>query len=99
MDRKSIDAQPGPTRIGEPSRLPAPGLMRKALAFATGAVLLAAGLIFSLLVLVVVTTGALMLWGFLWWKTRELRRELRANPPGGRVIEGEAVRDNDTSAP
>jgi len=99
VNRKSIDAGPRPTQIGARSRLYASVLLRKALAFAAGAVLLAAGLMFSLLVFAFVAAGALMLWGFLWWKTRELRRQLRAGPPGGRVIDGAAVRDTDTTSP
>src|SRR5581483_2900334 len=48
--RDLIDAGPRPTQIGARSRLYASVLLRKALAFAAGAVLLAAGLMFSLLV-------------------------------------------------
>ena len=50
---------------------------------------------------VVGTLGA----AWLWWKTRDLRREMRAqmeNPPrptDGYVIEGEVIRDTPTEAP
>jgi len=40
----------------------------------------------------------LMVWGYLWWKTREIRRVMRSAQPGtyrppanGDIIEGEAV--------
>ncbi len=33
--------------------------------------------------------------GYVWWKTRDLRRHMRENPPGGRIIDGDAYRDQD----
>lgn len=75
------------------ARVNASGLPGKVLAFATGAVLLVVGLIFSLLVLALAATAAVLVLGFLWWKTREQRRQIRQRPPGGRVIDGEAIRE------
>jgi uncharacterized protein YneF (UPF0154 family) len=49
----------------------------------------------SVVALAVVCVIVLLAVGYLWWKTRDLRRQLRENPPGGRVIEGDAVRDRD----
>ena len=60
------------------------GLLAKVLTFASGAVALA-------IVSVVIVIGV----GYVWWKTRDLRRHLRENPPGGRVIDGDAFRDQD----
>lgn len=84
-----------PRLIGTDARLSlnASGLLGKVLTFAAGAVLLLVAFMFSLLVFAVVVTGALLVWGYLWWKTRELRRQMRERPPGGRVIEGETIRD------
>jgi hypothetical protein len=48
------------------------------------------GLVMALAVLVAV---GLLGVGYLWWKTRDLRRQMRERPPGGRVIEGEVIRD------
>mgnify|MGYP003399543755 FL=1 len=78
-----------------------PSLPGKILAFAAAAVLLAVSLMFSLLLFAVALVAGLLLWGWLWWKTRELRGQMRErqmggmddHPPGGRVIEGEVVRE------
>jgi O-antigen/teichoic acid export membrane protein len=71
-----------------------PGLLAQVLAFATGAVLLVVGLMFSLLIFAVAAIVATVALGYLWWKTRDLRRRMRKNPPGGRVIDGEVIRDD-----
>jgi Flp pilus assembly protein TadB len=74
----------------------APSLPVKVLTFASAAVLLVVAFMFSLLVFAILVTVGLLVWGYLWWKTRELRRQMRERPPGGRVIEGEAVRDDES---
>ena len=71
----------------------ASGLLAKVLTFASGAVLLVVAFMFSLLVFAILVTVGLLVWSYLWWKTRELRRQIRERPPGGRVIEGETIRD------
>jgi len=50
----------------------------------------AAAVLFSFLFLIGAGV-ALAVWGWLWWKTRHLRRQAGAAPrePGGHVIEGE----------
>lgn len=78
-----------------------PSLPGRILAFVAAAVLLAVSLMFSLLLFAVALVAGLLLWGWLWWKTRELRGQMRErqmegmddHPPGGRVIEGEVVRE------
>lgn len=78
-----------------------PSLLGKLLAFVLSAAMLAAGLMFSLVALAAVALGGLGLAGWLWWKTRQLRRRAPARfasaPPAGegRVIDGEAVRQPD----
>jgi len=52
-----------------------------------GLVLFAAALIFTSLILALAGGIALGVWVWLWWKTRELRRE--AAKAGDSVIEGE----------
>ena len=74
----------------------ASGLLGKVLTFASAAVLLVVAFMFSLLVFAILVTVGLLVWGYLWWKTRELRRQMRERPPGGRVIEGEAIRDDES---
>ena len=70
-------------------------LLGRALAFATGAALLVVAFMFSLVVFAVLLTAGLVFVAYLWWKTRELRRQLRERPPGGHVIEGETIRHAD----
>ena len=78
------------------------GPLQKLLAAVVGLGVLALGLMFSAVLLVAGVVIGLFVWGYLWWKTRELRRAMRAarataahrSPPpaGGDIIEGEAVR-------
>jgi Flp pilus assembly protein TadB len=79
---------------GARSQVNASGLLGKVLTFATGAVLLVVGLMFSLLMFALAATAVVLIFGFLWWKTREQRRQMRERPPGGRIIDGEVIRDS-----
>lgn len=81
-----------------------PGLLGKATALLGAALLLILGFMFSLVLLAVAAVLVAGVWTYLWWKTRELRRQLRTmgpstpaeDAPSGQVIEGQAVRvDND----
>lgn len=74
----------------------APGLLGKLLAFAIGAVFLIVAFMVSMVVFAIALAGALVIGGYLWWKTRELRRQMRERPPGGHVIEGEVIRDDES---
>ena len=76
------------------SGLRARSLIGNVLAFAASVILLVVGVMFSLLILAVAALVAMGILGYLWWRTRGLRRQFRERPPGGRVIEGEAVRDD-----
>ncbi|RLJ62666.1 hypothetical protein [Sulfurisoma sediminicola] len=68
-----------------------PGPLGKLLGVVAGAALLVLGVMFSVVLLAVLAVAGLAAWGYFWWKTRKLRRTLRERPPGGQVIEGEAV--------
>jgi len=48
-------------------------------------------LMFSVLIFVAVLTVGAMAWGYLWWKTRDLRKQMRNHPLGEEVIEGEVI--------
>ena len=74
----------------------APGLLGRLIAFAVGAALLIVAFMVSMVVFAIALAGALVIGGYLWWKTRELRRRMRERPPGGHVIEGEAIRDDES---
>jgi hypothetical protein len=88
-------------RIGSSGRRhPAqrPGLLRKLVAAVAGTVILVGLFMLSVVVLAVVAAVGLAGGIYLWWRTRELRKRLReharARPAGGRVIDGEVVRDD-----
>jgi hypothetical protein len=75
------------------STTPVSGFVAKIVAYAAAAVLLVLAFIFSVVLLAIVMTGGIVLLGYLWWRTRELRKRIRERPPGGRVIEGEAIHE------
>lgn len=54
-----------------------PSLLAKVLAVVIGAALLVVGLAVSLVMLAVVLGAGIVIGGFVWWKTRDLRRQLR----------------------
>jgi uncharacterized membrane protein len=71
--------------------------LQRAAALAVGLILTIAALIFASVVLALAAAIALVLGSWLWWRTREVRRELRrraaeapsARRADGAVIEGE----------
>lgn len=74
-----------------------PGLLRKLAAAVAGTLVLVGAFMLSVVVLAVVATAGLLGGAYLWWRTRELRKRLReqarTRPVGGRVIDGEVIRD------
>lgn len=70
-------------------------MLKKLLTLITGAILLVLGFMFSLVLVAVVALLGLAIGGYVWWKTRGLRQQMRQatrqHAPGGEVIEGEAV--------
>lgn len=79
-----------------------PGLLRKTGAIVATAALAGVALMFSAVLLALVLSIGAVAFTYLWWKTRELRKQMRNFPPRGttvetevfegEVIEGEAVR-------
>ena len=69
----------------------APSLLRKVAGVLGGAILLLMGIMFSVVLLAVIVGIGLTAWGYLWWKSRGLRKTLRQRAPSGQVIDGEAV--------
>ncbi|MBI5786183.1 MAG: hypothetical protein HZA64_12065 [Rhodocyclales bacterium] len=68
--------------------------LQKAASAVIGLALLALGLMFSVVLIAVLVVAGLAAWGYLWWKTREVRRILRerqAPAANDRVFEGEAT--------
>jgi hypothetical protein len=68
-------------------------LLGRVAAILVGGVALVVAFMFSVVALAIVSVVVLIGVGYVWWKTRDLRRRLRENPPGGRVIDGDAFRD------
>lgn len=73
----------------------AKNLAVKALIVLGGALMLASAFVLSLAFLAVGLAVVLIFGGYLWWQTRELRKQLRARmqgqPSAGDVIEGEVI--------
>jgi O-antigen/teichoic acid export membrane protein len=77
-------------------------LLGKLLTLVLGAAFLVLAFMFSLVALAVVAVGGTLLWGWLWWKTRAIRKQMREQGPGfppqpteGYIIDGEVIRDTD----
>jgi Flp pilus assembly protein TadB len=71
-------------------------LAMKALVVLGGAVMLASAFVFSLIFVAIALVVVLTIGGYLWWQTRDLRRQMRARMQGqpqsaGDVIEGEVI--------
>ena len=89
---------------GPQLRGPRPGLFARVVAGIAGAAALIVGLVLSFAVFVGLATAAVAVGGWLLWKTRALRRQIREQhlreqyvaPAGGRIIEGEVVRDSES---
>lgn len=82
MRSRTFSTQPGS---------PPSGPLGKLLAYALGGLLLAAAVMFSLVVLAVAAIAGSAWLAYFWWKTRKLRKAMMEHPPGGHVIEGEAI--------
>lgn len=78
-----------------PGDIEPPGLLAKIFAAMIGTAALIVAFMFSVVALAVVAVIIVIAVIYVWWKTRDLRRNLRENPPGGRVIDGDAINDRD----
>ncbi len=87
-----------PRLTGDKARsgLDVPGFLVKALTLVLGAVVLVGAFMFSVLVFAAAAILGTMIGGYVWWKTRELRKQMRERPPGGNVIEGVVIREEVT---
>lgn len=75
-----------------------PSLLTRILAVTAGAALLVLGFMFSLMILAIVVVVGLLAWGYVWWKTRALRRTMKQAREHGQVIDGEAVVIDESSS-
>jgi hypothetical protein len=72
-----------------------PGLLSRVLTVVVGVAAVAGAIAISIFVFIAFAIAAVLVGSYLWWKTRALRRRLREQPPpGGRIIEGEVIPDN-----
>jgi membrane protein implicated in regulation of membrane protease activity len=71
----------------------AQSVLAKVLAVAATAVLLVSAIAVSIVVFAVALTAVLVFGGYVWWRTRELRRQLREQQRRSQPIEGEVIRD------
>ena len=69
------------------------GLLRRMVGVAATIALVSLVLMFSAVVFVVILVAGLLAWAYLWWKTRELRKQMRSFHAQGAVSEGEVVED------
>jgi hypothetical protein len=88
---------------GSRTNAPALGWFGKIVAFAAAGVLVTATLVFSVVLFAALLAFGLIAGGYIWWKTRALRKHMRAQfeamqarspvkPEAGDVIEGEFTR-------
>ena len=64
-----------------------PNFLQRVLGVMLGIALFVAAFIFASVFLAVVAAAALVIWGWLWWHTRKIRRAAREG--GNVIIEGE----------
>jgi len=86
------------------------GPWQKLVAGVAGIGLFALALMFSVVLFAVVATVGLAVWGWVWWKTRDLRKQMRAQMEAhraqanttsgqaeeGLVLEGEVIREGES---
>jgi Flp pilus assembly protein TadB len=78
------------------------GLLRKLVALLVTVAMVGLVLMFSAVLFAIIIVLGALAWAYLWWKTRELRKQMRDFPPrdvkweekasDGKVFEGEAIR-------
>ncbi len=85
------------------SRQPA-GLAGRVLGFVGAVIATILAFMFSLAALAVIAAAAVVIGGWLWWKTRAVRKQMQdqmqqqaqQRPADGYVIEGEVIRESES---
>ncbi|AUN95315.1 hypothetical protein [Pseudazoarcus pumilus] len=72
---------PGPYRrqAGTPGVKP-PGLLAKAFAVVAAVTIAIVALMFSVVVFAIALAVGVIVWGWLWWKMRALRKQMESDP-------------------
>jgi hypothetical protein len=73
-----------------------PGPLRKIAAFAATLLVIGLILMFSAMLFVIILIAGVLAWGYLWWKTRALRKLMRNMPPRAAAMESEVFRREQT---
>jgi hypothetical protein len=75
----------------------AQGVIGKTLAIAGAGVMLVSAVVISIALFTVAAAGVLVFGAYFWWRTRELRKQMRSHARSrfeeGDVIEGEVIRE------
>lgn len=69
-----------------------PGLLRKVVASVVTLAVFGLALMFSVLLFAAVLAVGATAFVYLWWRTRDLRKQMRMHPTGGAVIRGEVYK-------
>ena len=67
-------------------------LFLKVIAIVVGAALVAGAFVISIVFFAVAFAIALVVVGYLWWKTRHLRKQMRQRVDARDIIEGEVIK-------
>lgn len=70
------------------------GPLQKVAAIAAAVLLFGLALTFSILFFAVVVAAGGLIWGYVWWKTRNLRKAMQQAQTGGPARPGPAAGDN-----
>jgi hypothetical protein len=73
----------------------AQSLAGKTLALVGAGIVLVSAIAVSLLLFAVAMTAVVVIGGYVWWKSRHFRKQLRTQRGSGDVIEGVVVREVD----
>lgn len=68
-----------------------PNPLKQVVAVIATVTLIGLALMFSVVVIAFVLVAGTLGWGYLWWKTRELRKQMRNYPPRSAEMDGEAA--------
>jgi Flp pilus assembly protein TadB len=87
------DDRPPPRRMTYEKgiRIGGPGWFSRLLAVVVGAIMLVAAALVSVVLLAVLFGLGAVVFGYLWWKTRALRRQAREFGDDGRTVDVEIV--------
>ncbi len=68
------------------------GPLNKLAALLVAVVMIALLLMFSVVIVAVVLLAGSIAWGYFWWKTRALRKQMRNQPSAGIVMEEDVIK-------